>query len=62
MSPGFTIYEAETSLSGMVIRKCFFLNFDNKDIIFGWVSSHTGIGGNEEADFAAKSALELPHA
>ena len=62
VSPGFAIYEAETSLSGMVIRNCFFLNFDNKDIILCWVSSHTGIGGNEEANSAAKSALELPHA
>ena len=39
-----------------------FLNVDNKDIIFCWVPSHTGIRGNEKADSAAKSALELPHA
>ena len=40
-----------------MIRKCVFLNFDNTDIIFGWVPSHTGIGYS-----VAKSALELPHA
>ena len=28
--------------------------------IFCWVASHTGIRGNEKADSAAKSALELP--
>ena len=39
-----------------------FLNFDNKDIIFGWVPSHIGIKGNEKADSAAKSALDLRHA
>ena len=52
----------EHSLIGMVIRKCVFLNFVNKDIILCWVPSHTGIGCNEKADSAAKSALELPHA
>ena len=33
-------------------------------IFFGWVptASHTGIGSNEKADSAAKSALWLPHA
>ena len=34
MSPGFTIYEAGTSLIGMVIRKCVFFNFANIVIIF----------------------------
>ena len=37
-----------------------FLKFDNKDIMFCWVPSHTGIGGNEKADSAAKTALKLP--
>ena len=36
------------------------LNFAKKDIVFCWVPSHTGIKGNERADFAAKSALDLP--
>ena len=51
----------EHPLNGMVIRKCVFSNFTKKDIIFCWVPSHTGIKGNEKADFAAKSALDLPH-
>ena len=29
--------------------------------MFCWVPSHTGIKGNEKADFAAKSVLDLPH-
>ena len=28
--------------------------------MFCWVPRHTGIKGNEKADFAAKSALDLP--
>ena len=61
VSPSFTIYEAEYPFVGAVIRKCVFVNLDNKDIIFCWVHSYTGIGGNVKADSAAKSALELPH-
>ena len=38
----------------MMIRKCVFLNY-----FFG-VPSHVGIRGNEKADSAAKSALDLP--
>ena len=45
---------------GMAIRKCVFLNIANKDIIFCWVTSHVGIRGNEKADSAAKSAMDLP--
>ena len=52
----------EHPLIGMVIRKCLFLNIAKKDIVFCWVPSHTGIKGNEKADSAAKSALDLPHA
>ena len=39
-------------LIGMVIRKCVFLNFAKKDIVCCWVSSHTGIKGNEKADLS----------
>ena len=45
----------------MVIQKCVFLSFAHKDIIFCWVLSHIDIKGNEKADTAAKSALDLPH-
>ena len=49
----------EHPLIRMVIRNCVFLNFENKHIMFCWVPSHTG--GNEKADSAAKSALEMSH-
>ena len=49
----------EHTLIGMVIRKCVFLKFDNKDIMFCWVPSYTGIRCNEKADSAARSALKL---
>ena len=52
----------EHPLIGMVIRKCLFLNIAKKDIVLCWVPSHTGIKGNEKADSAAKSALDLPRA
>ena len=41
----------------MVIQKCVFFNFANKDITFCWVPTHVGIRGNENADSAA---LDLP--
>ena len=44
------------------IRKCVILNVAKKDIILCWVPSHTGIRGNERADSAVKSELDLPHA
>ena len=50
----------EHPMIGMMIRKCVFFNFVKRDIIFCWVPSHKGIRGNEKADSAAKSALDLP--
>ena len=49
----------EHPLIGMVIRKCVFLNIAKKDIAFCWLPC---VKGNEKADSAAKSALDLPHA
>ena len=46
----------------MAIRKYVVLNIANKNIILCWVPSHVGIRGNEKADSAAKSALDLPRA
>ena len=52
----------EHPLIEMVIRKCASLNIANKDIIYCWVPRYVGIRGNENADLAAKSALDLPRA
>ena len=52
----------EHPLIGMVIQKCASLNIANKHIMFCWVPSHVGIRGNEKADSAAKSSLDLPRA
>ena len=60
MSPGFTLYEAGTSLVWDGDTECVFLKFANKDFIFCWVPSHIGIRSNEKADSRAKSALDLP--
>ena len=62
MSPGFTIYEAGTSLAWDGDTKiCLFKFFQQKHYCL-WVPSHIGLKGNENTDFAAKSALELPRA
>ena len=45
-----------------ITSNVIFLLCVQKDIVFCWVPSHTGIKGNEKADSAAKSALDLPHA
>ena len=64
MSSSFTSYEAGTcpDWDGDKKVRFFFLILPKKDIFFCWVPSHTGIKGNEKADSAAKSALDLPRA
>ena len=42
-----------------VPERCHLLQTGNKLIAFCWVPSHIGIGGNERADAAARSALRL---
>ena len=59
-SPLLQHMKLEYPLIGMVIQKCVFLNFANKDNVFCWVPRHIGIRGNEKADSAARSALDLP--
>ena len=61
LSPSFTVYDARTCLDWDGDTKVCLFKFANKDIIFGWLLSHIGISGNENADSAAKSALDLPH-
>ena len=64
MSPSFTSYEAGTSPDWDGDTKVCLFKYCHgfTDIVFCWVPSHTGIKGNEKADIAAKSALDLPHA
>ena len=64
MSPSFTSHEAGTSPDWDGDTKvCLFkYNVLPKKTVFCWVPSHTGIRGNEKADSAAKSALDLPRA
>ena len=52
----------EHPLIRTVILKYVFSHFANKEIMFYWVPSHIGIRGNANADFATRSALELPRA
>jgi len=40
---------------------CHHLHSNNYDVVFCWIPSHIGITGNEKADQAAKSALNLPN-
>ncbi len=50
----------EHPLIRQVIELHHLLLSSGKDIIFCWLPSHTGIKGNDRADSAAKTALELP--
>ena len=60
VSPSFTSHEAGTSPDWDGDTKvCLFKYCQNRHC-FCWVPSHTGIRGNEKADSAAKSALDLP--
>lgn len=42
-----------------ILEKCHFLSLYGKEIHLCWVPSHVGIAGNERADAAAKTALQL---
>ena len=58
-----TVFKTGTSLDWDGDTKMFlFFYFANKDIIFGWIPSHTGFRDNDKADSAETSALELPRA
>ena len=60
MSSSFTSYEAGTSPNWDGDTKVCLFKFCQKRLcFFCWVPRHTGIRGNEKADFAAKSALDL---
>ena len=50
----------EHPLIGMVIRRCVFLYFASKDMIFYWVPSHICIRDNERDGYDTKFALDLP--
>ena len=60
MSLSFTTYEAGTSPDWDGDTKV--CPFKYCQIRHSWVPSHTAIKGNEKADSAAKSALDLPRA
>ena len=59
MYPSFTLYEAGTSPDWDGDTRVCLFKFCQKRLSFLWVPSHL-IKGNEKADFAAKSALDLP--
>jgi hypothetical protein len=43
-----------------ILEKCQSLLTSGKIVDFCWIPSHVGIKGNEDADAAAKAALQLP--
>jgi len=53
-------FKIENSLVLSFIRDYTKLASNGKQIVICWVPSHVGIRGNEKADAAAKSALNLP--
>jgi len=44
-----------------ILTVIHYLHTNNFDVILCWIPSHVGILGNEKADRAAKSALNLPN-
>ena len=58
--PALQYIKVEHILIELDIWKYVFFKFAKIDITFCWVPSHVGIKGNEKANAAAKSALELP--
>ena len=62
MSPSFTSHETGTSPDWDGDTKVSLFKYGQKRHCFCWVPSHTGIKGNEKADSAAKSALDMSRA
>jgi len=52
---------AMTSNDGGKMADIHHLHSNNYDVVFCWIPSHIGIAGNEKADQAAKSVLNLPN-
>jgi len=49
------------SLILSILTNIHHLHLKNYDLVFCWIPSHIGITGNEKADQAAKSVLNLPN-
>ncbi|XP_055958722.1 uncharacterized protein LOC130010402 [Patella vulgata] len=52
--------QLEHPLVADVYRLLLSYEFNSKDVVFYWLPSHVDIRGNDQADFAAKAALDLP--
>ena len=61
MYPGFTICKVESPPYWDADTIMFRFIISNEDIIFWRLPSYVVIRGDEKADFASKSALDLPH-